>query len=103
METLEPLGFRFPPVARVETRRIARCYPVYTGSYAADLAIVERWAAEQRRVLTFGRQGLFAPDNTHHALVMGRAAADVLRADGTYDAAAWSAAREGFRTHVVED
>ncbi len=103
METLEPLGFRFPPVAHVETRRIARCYPVYTGSYAADLAIVERWAAERHRVLTFGRQGLFAPDNTHHALVMGRAAADVLRSDGSYDAAMWSAAREGFRTHVVED
>ena len=34
-------------------------------------------------LLTFGRQGLFAPDNTHHALAMGWAAADALRPDGT--------------------
>lgn len=101
--TLEPLGFRFPSVSAVEVRRIPRCYPVYTGSYAEDLGTVEAWAGAHPRLLTFGRQGLFAPDNTHHALVMGRTAVDVLQPDGTFARAQWAAARETFRSFVVED
>ena len=101
--TLGPLGFRFAAVEQVEVRRIPRCYPVYTGSYASDLAAIEAWAAEQPRLLTFGRQGLFAPDNTHHALVMGQRASDVLRPDGTFDRGRWAEARESFRAHIVED
>ena len=31
------------------------------------------------------------------------AAADALRPDGTFDHAAWRAARDGFRSFVVED
>ena len=95
--TLEPLGFHFDAVQHVEVRRIPRCYPVYTGSYAADLAAIEAWAAPQPRLLTFGRQGLFAPDNTHHALVMGRRASEVLRPDGTFDRRRWADARDSFR------
>ena len=46
---------------------------------------------------------LFVPDNTHHALAMGTAAAACLGADGSFDARAWEGVREGFRDHVVED
>ena len=42
-------------------------------------------------------------DNTHHALAMAWAAADALAPDGAFDHAAWSAARESFTSHVVED
>jgi hypothetical protein len=42
-------------------------------------------------------------DNTHHALAMAWAAADALRADGTFDDAAWAAARGRFARHVVQD
>ena len=79
VDTLTPLGFDFPPLRRRDVRRIPRCYPDYTGTYAADLATVEAWAAGQPRLITFGRQGLFAPDNTHHALLMGWDAAEVHR------------------------
>lgn len=103
LATLAPMGFDFPALAGTEVRRIPRCYPSYTGTYAADLATLERWADAQPRLLTFGRQGLFAPDNTHHALHMGWEAADALRPDGTVDRPRWTAARESFRSHVVED
>jgi len=53
-------------------------------------------------VTTLGRLGLFAHDNTHHALAMARDAAAALTDDG-WDDAAWAAARERFRHHVVED
>ena len=103
VSTLEPLGLRFPKVLDVQVRRIARCYPVYTGSYDQDLATLEQWAARHPRLVTFGRQGLYNPDNTHHTLEMGWEAAGVVRADGTVDRTAWDGARERFRAHVVED
>jgi protoporphyrinogen oxidase len=103
VDTLTPLGFAFPPVREVQARRIPRCYPDYTGTYAQDLATVEAWAADQPRLITFGRQGLFAPDNTHHALLMGWDAAESLRPDGTVDRARWARMREGYRSNVVED
>ncbi|MCB9373773.1 MAG: hypothetical protein H6518_13520 [Microthrixaceae bacterium] len=90
------------PVA-VETRRLPRVYPRYRVGFAADLAGLEAWAAGQPRLLTFGRQGLFVPDNTHHALAMGDAAAAALGPDGAFDEGSWVAARDGFRSHVVED
>jgi hypothetical protein len=54
-------------------------------------------------VLTFGRQGLFAHDNTHHTLAMAYAAEECLADDGTIDAARWTRHRREFESHVVED
>ncbi len=103
VDTLTPLGFEFPAVLEVVVRRIPRCYPDYTGTYAEDLDVLEAWAAGEARLITFGRQGLFAPDNTHHALLMGWDAAVSIRADGTIDRPRWAAARESYRSNVVED
>lgn len=103
MGTLAPYGFRWPGLLAAEVRRIPRCYPSYTGTYAADLARLEAWTAGHDRILTFGRQGLFTPDNTHHALAMGWEAQRVVRADGTVDRPAWDRARAAFRGYVVED
>lgn len=103
METLAPLGFDWPALVGTEVRRIARCYPVYSGTYERDLDIVESWAETEPRLLTLGRQGLYAPDNSHHVLEMGWHAAAAVRADGTIDEATWRRHREEFRSNVVED
>lgn len=103
VDTLTPLGFAFPAVLATDVRRIPRCYPSYVGDYAADLDAVEAWAATQPRLITFGRQGLFAPDNTHHALLMGWDAAEVVGPDGVVDRPRWAAIRESYRANVVED
>jgi protoporphyrinogen oxidase len=92
-----------PVPAAVESRRLPRVYPVYRPGFTDDVAALEAWASGLDGLLTFGRQGLFTPDNTHHALAMGWAAADALRPDGTLDRPRWEAARDGFRTFVVED
>ena len=68
------------PVA-VEVVRLPAVYPVYRPGADWDLARAESWlattpAGAAGRVVTAGRQGLFVPDNTHHVLAMGRAAAD---------------------------
>lgn len=100
---LDRLGLPPIPVAAAEVRRIRRLYPVYRPGYEAALAAVEGWAAELPGVVTFGRQGLFVADNTHHVMAMGRALARSVRSDGRLDEPAWAAEREGFRSFVVED
>jgi protoporphyrinogen oxidase len=93
-----------PPAHPVDvaSRRLPHVYPVFRPGFTADLAALESWATTAGLV-TFGRQGLFTPDNTHHALAMGWGAAEALGPDGTFDLAGWQAARDGFRSFVVED
>lgn len=94
-----------PPVrlAAVEVRRLPHVYPVYRRGYAAALAPLDTWADSLDRITSFGRLGLFAHDNTHHALAEAFDAVTALRPDLTRDPTAWTAARARFTTHVVED
>lgn len=96
-------GLPDPDPVAIELRHLPRVYPVHRPGTADALAAVEAWVERHAGLVTFGRQGLFVPDNTHHALAMGWAAADALQADGSFDRAAWRQARDGFRGHVVED
>lgn len=89
-------------VTRVATRRLACAYPVYAQGFETHFERLDEWASGLDRVLTFGRQGLFAHDNTHHALAMAYAAADCLT-DGRFDRPRWGKYRESFESHVVED
>lgn len=103
-EWLEGVGL--PVKARTiktETRRLAHAYPVYDLEYEAKFNAMDKWLAGIDGLLTFGRQGLFAHDNTHHAYAMAYGAANCLRADGSFDEARWAAYREEFEHHVVED
>jgi protoporphyrinogen oxidase len=92
-----------PEPIEVVVRKVPRAYPVYRVGYEAAFATVDEWASTLPRVLHFGRQGLFAHDNTHHALAMAWAAADAIGADGLVDEPRWATARARFATHVVED
>jgi protoporphyrinogen oxidase len=91
------------PIAHVETRRLPQAYPIYTKGYRLAFDALDAWAAGLDGLLTFGRQGLFAHDNTHHALAMAYAASRAVADDGTLDRAAWAASRREFESHVVED
>jgi protoporphyrinogen oxidase len=91
------------PLHRVVTRRLRHAYPVYRQGYEAHFAAMDQWLARLDGLLTFGRQGLFAHDNTHHALAMAYGAADCLAPGGRFDGARWRTLRALFETHVVED
>ncbi|MGL4280669.1 MAG: protoporphyrinogen/coproporphyrinogen oxidase [Albidovulum sp.] len=91
------------PVIRTETRRIAHAYPVYDLDYQRHFEKVDNWLSTLDGYLGFGRQGLFAHDNTHHAFAMAYAAADVLTPEGKVDRAQWAAHRKEFEHHRVED
>ena len=88
---------------RAHVRRLRSVYPVYRRGYRQYLDLIEQWASQHDQLLTVGRQGLFVPDNLHHTMAMGRAVAEVVGPDGSIDQDRWSAKRQAFRTHVVED
>jgi protoporphyrinogen oxidase len=90
-------------VRRTVTRHLSHAYPVYDRNFEASFRVMDQWVAEIGGLLTFGRQGLFAHDNTHHALEMAHAAVDCLQRDGRFDEGKWREYRRHFETHVVED
>jgi protoporphyrinogen oxidase len=85
----------------VLVRRLRQAYPVYLKGYEVPLGVLDGWVASTPDLLVYGRQGLFAHDNTHHALYMAYAAVDCLQE--SFDHGKWAEYRKVFATHVVED
>lgn len=92
----------FRPVD-VQVRRLPSAYPVYSLGFEQPFAELDAWATALPGVVSFGRGGLFAHDNTHHAFAEAVAAAACLGANGEWDAARWAQERAVFAGHVVED
>lgn len=90
-------------VSQVVTKRLPFAYPIYLEGYEKHFDLQDKWSSGLDRVLTFGRQGLFAHDNTHHALAMAYGAVDCLNKSGEFDKSGWQEYREEFAKHVVED
>ena len=94
-----------PPVRRgaVEVRRLPAVYPVYDVGYEDRLRGIDSWVSSVPKIVTFGRLGLFAHDNSHHAMAEAYEAVDALGLDGRFDLARWRVMRAQFAEHVVED
>ena len=90
-------------IKEIATRRVRQAYPIYAKGYEAYFNPLDQWLNPIDRLLTFGRQGLFAHDNTHHALYMAYAAVDCLDGNGHFDRERWQSFRGIFDGHVVED
>ncbi len=88
-------------IVEVVTRRLPAAYPIYRAGYEVHFERVDDHLTGVEDLVSFGRQGLFAHDNTHHALFMARSAVSCLSDAGEFDAARWSDYREIFETHVV--
>jgi protoporphyrinogen oxidase len=92
-----------PRVAHVQTRRLPQAYPLYTKGYREAFDAIDSWIGKIDGLTTFGRQGLFAHDNTHHTMAMAYALVDSLGNGGELDRDSWARARRSFEDHVVED
>ncbi len=104
LESIERCGLPVnAAVSKVFTKRLAYAYPIYQNGYEQYFELQDKWASGMDRVLTFGRQGLFAHDNTHHALAMAYGAVDCLSDEGEFDKVRWNEYRTEFAKHVVED
>ena len=103
-EWLEECGLPvIAPVRRSVARRLTHAYPVYDREFAQHFETMDAWVESVQGLHNYGRQGLFAHDNTHHAFAMAYASEECLRADGSFDEELWSAYRTEFESHVVED
>ncbi len=103
-DSLERAGIPLrSPIRRVVARRLPQAYPIYARGFRDHFDRLDGWANGLDGVVTLGRQGLFAHDNTHHTLAMAYAAVDCIAADGTFDRDRWGEYRRGFEAHVVED
>ncbi len=102
-EGLARVGLPIATPHRVHVERLARVYPLYRIGFERELAAVLEWAHGLDRVVVFGRQGLFVPDNTHHAMAMGAAAAAAVGEQGSFDRTSWTTSLASFGSHVVED
>ena len=91
------------PVKQVVIRRLRQAYPIYRQGYEVHFDALDQLLAGFQGLLTFGRQGLFAHDNTHHALYMAYCAVKCLDESGRFDAHQWQQYRSSFESHVVED
>jgi protoporphyrinogen oxidase len=103
-DALKRLGIPITaPVLQVMTRRLPQAYPIYRQGYERYFEQIDSWLNGIPNVLTLGRQGLFAHDNTHHTLAMAYAAVDCLDEQGGFDRSKWMHYRRSFESHVVED
>jgi protoporphyrinogen oxidase len=85
------------------TRRLPHVYPVYDRPFQQHLTAVGDHLARIGGLVSLGRQGLFAHDNTHHTIEMAYRASECLRPDLSWDGERWEQHRQQFRSHVVED
>jgi protoporphyrinogen oxidase len=95
-----PIG---SPISGVHVQRIPFIYPLYRQGYERHFEELDTWVSSLPKLLSFGRQGLYVHDNTHHAIYMAQSAARCLREDGTVDHEMWAGERRVFESHVVED
>jgi protoporphyrinogen oxidase len=102
-DDLATAGIPLPaPAVAVHVERLPQAYPIYREGYEQHFEVLDAWAESMPRLLSYGRQGLFAHDNTHHALAMAYAAAECLGPSG-FNHERWAAYRAEFEKHVVED
>lgn len=94
-------GLPAPGHVAAEVRRLPHVYPVYDRRGEPDRRRIDDWEIHPR-IVSFGRQGLRVPDNLHHVLAMGAAAAAAIGGAGI-DRAAWRSSLADFATHVVQD
>ena len=99
------VGLADPAPVGVEVRRLPSVYPVYESATVGARAVADRWIRDlaRTRVITLGRQGLGVPDNLHHVLTMGDAAAGAVDPGGEIDWLSWGRSLDSFERHVVED
>ena len=96
-------GLPDPEPVATHVERRTHVYPVYRLGFERQRRMIEDHLDHCHNVAVVGRQALFAHDNSHHALLMGKAVVEALGDDARIDRSRWHAARQTFADHVVAD
>jgi protoporphyrinogen oxidase len=104
LKDLAQVGLPFCfPLLNMFIRRRHHAYPVYDLNFESRFKIIDDYLLRLPNLVSLGRQGLFAHDNTHHALEMAYAASNCLDSGGHWNPNKWLFYRSQFESHVVED
>lgn len=90
------------PIQQVMTRRLRVAYPVYRDGSETNLIRIAQWLRGFDGLISFGLQGLFAHDDSHHVLSMAYAAVECVGADGRFDSDRWRSFRDVFEMRVAK-
>jgi len=91
------------PISDTLVVRLPNVYPIYPVGFESSFDTADAWLSAQERLVSFGRQGIFAHNNLHHVLDMAYAAVDCLDADARFDRQRWRDFRTEFDHQVVVD
>ena len=91
------------PVQKAFSRKQAFVYPIYDRNFDAAFAVLDAYLNDQPGLISLGRQGLFAHDNTHHTMETAYKACECLGDDLRWNGTLWQQYRDEFSRHVVED
>lgn len=91
------------PVRTAFARRIRHAYPVYDLDFEARFKKIDDYVNQISCLISLGRQGLYAHDNTHHTMEMAYRASECIQRGPVWDSDRWRLYREQFGKHVVED
>lgn len=100
---LKRSGLKVPDPVCGFAGRVSCAYPSYPLGWETPFGILDSWLREIPGLVSLGRQGRYAHDNTHHSMEMGMAAAGCLENACRWNGEKWKIARQSFRRHVVED
>lgn len=103
VKNLELTGLPAVPLISSFVKRISHAYPSYSLGYRSAFDEIDNYLTGIDNLVTLGRQGLFAHDNTHHTIEMGVAAADCFSPETGLDRNRWFSRRAEFEKHVVVD
>lgn len=90
------------PIQEVVIHRLPRAFPIYRIGTDLYLSKVDAWLRQFEGLLTFGLQGAFAHNDSHHILSMAYAAVECLGPDGVFNWERWYTFRETFDAQVAE-
>jgi protoporphyrinogen oxidase len=91
------------PIRTVWMERVPRVYPIYDLGFEARWRTVDNYLGQIPGLISLGRQGLFAHDNTHHTMEMAYRASACLQPGLAWNASLWGEYRQEFEKHVVVD
>lgn len=101
---LERVGLPVKPLLKTFfVRRLPQAYPVYDLGFERRFRVLDDYLSHIAGLVSLGRQGLCAHDNTHHTLEMAYRASECFQSNSIWSRERWRFYRKQFRKHVVED
>ncbi len=104
LEDLKHIGLPTDfPLKTSFSKRLPFVYPIYDQKFDAQFELIDHYISQLEGLISLGRQGLFAHDNTHHTMEMAYRASECLESNFNWKTTIWKKHRREFETHVVED